>query len=386
MKESTRHSLPMRLLRGLLYLCATVLCAGLIFGVMGSTLLGGPSHAAGLAGTPDEALMDHYDMYMTNRISDALEGVMAVEKVYWLKDEDIVAPKPDPDRFGYTPDPGTLTGLADQAAKLLDGQELLFSTDTVIKPGSEVVWYLDDTILCISWKTFIGKAWYTFSEVKIAHPSQFRRFLADGTYGSERQYYSTDMAASVNAVTASNGDFYKYRAFGIVVYNGQVHRAGGTWDGRLDTCFIDDQGDLLFTRGGELKTMEEVERYVQEHNVRFSLAFGPVLIEDGKNVVPADYALGEVNGNFSRAAIAQIGPLHYLVAVTGYEFGSELMPTTSEFADVLVGMGVDRAYAMDGGQTAVVVTNNELINRPNYGFQRTVSDIIYFATAVPDGG
>jgi exopolysaccharide biosynthesis protein len=45
--------------------------------------------------------------------------------------------------------------------------------------------------------------------------------------------------------------------------------------------------------------------------------------------------------------------------------------------------GVDKAYALDGGQTAVIAMNGKLINRVVHGYQRRISDIIYFATAVP---
>ena len=58
----------------------------------------------------------------------------------------------------------------------------------------------------------------------------------------------------------------------------------------------------------------------------------------------------------------------------------------AEFGAQLQKFGAVQAYALDGGQTAVIVTNDELINRPSYGYQRLISDIIYFATAVPDGG
>jgi exopolysaccharide biosynthesis protein len=44
------------------------------------------------------------------------------------------------------------------------------------------------------------------------------------------------------------------------------------------------------------------------------------------------------------------------------------------------------AYCLDGGQTATIVLNDQLVNRPAFGTQRQISDIIYFATAVPDGG
>ena len=41
-------------------------------------------------------LMDRYDMRTINQISDALDGVLSIDKVYWLSDDDPVAPKPDP--------------------------------------------------------------------------------------------------------------------------------------------------------------------------------------------------------------------------------------------------------------------------------------------------
>ena len=43
------------------------------------------------------------------------------------------------------------------------------------------------------------------------------------------------------------------------------------------------------------------------------------------------------------------------------------------------------AYTLDGGQTGAIIMNDKLINRPDWGFQRHISDIFYFATAIPDG-
>ena len=42
------------------------------------------------------------------------------------------------------------------------------------------------------------------------------------------------------------------------------------------------------------------------------------------------------------------------------------------------------AYALDGGQTATIVTGNERMNDVDYGGERDISDIIYFATAIPE--
>ena len=48
----------------------------------------------------------------------------------------------------------------------------------------------------------VGYCVLTFAEVKIADGSQFRRFLADGRYGADTQYKTTEMAQTVNAVLA----------------------------------------------------------------------------------------------------------------------------------------------------------------------------------------
>ena len=79
-----------------------------------------------------------------------------------------------------------------------------------------------------------------------------------------------------------------------------------------------------------------------------------------------------------------MGPLHYVVVAANYEHPYYTVHTVSEFAQNLLDMGVPRAYALDGGQTATIVMNNQVINQVSYGFQREISDIIYFATAIPE--
>lgn len=309
-------------------------------------------------------------------------AVEPVKKVFWLKDEDLVAPEPDQSKFGQTDDPSSLQWLLDEAAELLEGQELYFSLDTQIISGTEVQYYLDDTILAITWKEMHDYSVYTFSEVKIAHASQFRRFLAGGEYGSEKQFITTEMAASVNAVVASSGDFYRFRDFGAVVYEGEVRRVRGDL---TDTCLIDENGDLHFFRKGEVMDVETAQAYVDEHNIRFSLVFGPVLIEDGVGCVPSRYLLGEIDENYARAGLCQMDKLHYLLVTANTEGAYQHVPTLHQFAATLETTGCDKAYALDGGQTAAIVMNDQLINRVVYGYQRKISDIIYFATAIPDG-
>ena len=362
------------LLSGLL----AVVCLVLTLGILAVVALG--SAGSAVSGTTGEKLelADQFDLYMTNVTSEALEGIRSVKKVYWLRDSDVVAPEPNPDGYGETDDPEDLKEILEVAEELLDGQKLIFTTDTKIPEGSKIKYYFDETILAITWQHNDGRTVYTCSEVKIAHPSQFRRFLSDGEYGSGKLYLASEMAASVNAVTASNGDYYAYRGYGNHVYNGEMK----SWNNQyLDTCYIDGNGDLLMLDYGKVVTKAENEAFVAEHDVRFSLAFGPVLLRDGKRVEKFFYAIGETDGLYSRAALCQQGKLHYLLVAANRK-GLNV----SQFSRHLQEMGVQNAYMLDGGQTAAIITGDELMNRVDYGGERKTSDIIYFATALPDGG
>lgn len=360
-------------------------CICLVALLLGNMLMAVGSGSASSAGTASNVtIMDRFDMFMTNQISSALEGVLNIEKVYWLSDNDEVAPKPNPDNFGIVDSPSELMWLLEEAAELIDGRELTFNENVPLWEHGKVHYYYDETILVIYWQQLMDGIVHNIAEVIIADASQFRRGLAGGEFGSDKQFVPSQIAQSVNAVVATSGDFYKFRQNGIIVHKGQLRRFEGKF---LDTCFIDDQGDLLFVKRGEVTTEAEAEKYIADHNVRFSLAFGPVIVEDGKNVTPATYTIGEITGNYTRASVCQKGKLHYMfVSTSSYmDHGLTQRQKLRLFADHLIELGADKAYALDGGQTTVIAINGQLVTSPDYEAERQISDIIYFATALPDG-
>lgn len=327
-----------------------------------------------------ESIMGQYDAYIQQCLDASLENLEPIRWIYELNDEDLIAPEPNPACFGTADDPSSLGWLLEAARETLGVETVVFSTDTRIMEGSEIRYYLDDSIFVVTWKQIVNRCVYSMSEVKVAHPSQFRRYVSDGVYGSESLYYPSAMAATVNAVTAANGDFYMQRSWGVSIYMGQVQNVST----KVDTCYIDGNGDMIFTRAGEIRTEEEAQAFADAHDVRFSLAFGPVLVENGVNVVPSSYPLGEINDRYARAALCQLGELHYLLVAANQQGEYKGLVTSSGFADELVKLGAQKAFSIDGGQSAAIVTGDRLINRPVYGVQRAMSDIIYFATAIPE--
>lgn len=379
LSDKPRHSRKYEITK----LVLLVVCVSLVGIILSNfAMIGGSGLVAASGGTANAAIMDQFDMFMTNEISNALDGVLNIEKVYWLSDSKLVAPEPNPDNYGTAGSVEELDWLLEEAADLIGDQQMLFGPDRPVWTKEPIHYYYDETILVITWKEMIGKSMYTISEVKVAHPSQFRRFLANGEFGSDKQYITTDMAKSVNAVVASSGDYYKHRHYGIVVHEGQIKRAEMA---KIDTCFIDDQGNLILSPRGQFSSQEQAQKYVDDNNIRFSLAFGPILVENGTVCAPKHYQLGEIDGHYSRMALCQRDDLHYLLVNATSEVNYQVRPDIWTFADVVATFGVDKAYALDGGQTTVIAMDGELISSVDFGYQRQISDIIYFATALPDG-
>ena len=159
----------------------------------------------------------------------------------------------------------------------------------------------------------------------------------------------------------------------------------------IKVCKEENKGMFILVKtsnpsSGEFQDQSTAQKFVDDNRIRFSLAFGPVLIDDGEIRVPDRYALGEIDGYYSRMALCQRDDLHYLLINATAERAAQRRPLVIEFAKALQGFGCSKAYALDGGQTTVIAMNGQLVTSPDYEAERQISDIIYFATAIPEGG
>jgi exopolysaccharide biosynthesis protein len=143
---------------------------------------------------------------------------------------------------------------------------------------------------------------------------------------------------------------------------------------------------MIFSKRGELTDANEAKQFIADNDVVFSAAFGPVMVEDGEIISNTQYPIGEIDKKYSRAAIGQKDDLHYILMTVNYEGPCQVTCTLAQATEYIFAKGVEKAYALDGGQTSSMVFNGELVNRVDWGNERTMSDIIYFASAVPEGG
>ena len=333
------------------------------------------------SGSSSLSLSDKLDVYVNNAASDALGELAYIKKIYTLQENDTVSPVPNPANFGTTNNPADIREVIKNAADLLDGQSIIFDENADFVPGEPIQYYLDDTILVITWKEYINQRCCTCAEVKVAHGSQLRRKLAEDSYSSSVQLYASDMAKQANAVVAINGDFYAFRDLGITVYQRTLYRNSPA---KVDSCFFTSTGDMLFTRAGELTGEGETQKFIEDNDIVFAIAFGPVLVDNGELQYCERYPIGEIDTEYSRSCIGMSDELHYFLMTINHTTDARPRATVNELARFVYSKGVQKAYNLDGGQTSEIIMNGEPINHIDFGFERTVSDIIYFATAIPN--
>lgn len=328
------------------------------------------------------SVMDRFDGYLDNVLEDARTGALSVPKRFWIKEGDPI-PKRDDSRYGTAESAAELSWLLEEAAPLLDGQETLFTVDTPIREGTVINYYYDESILAITWQQIIDRIIYTIAEVKICDPSQFRRYLVDDVWGSHRLMTTTALSKQAGAVIAGSGDHFRARKEGIVVYDREVKRFAGEYC--IDNCFVDTNGDLILTPRGTFFKVEEVTSFIEEHDIRFGFAFGPILVKDGKKANPAIYTLGEVLDTYPRAALCQKDKLHYLIVTVNGKGSDRNYPTIDMLATEIEKFNVQQAYSLDGGQTGAIAMQDKLMNPNEYKTgQRAIGDMFFFHTAVPN--
>ena len=304
--------------------------------------------------------------------------------VYTIPENALQGMEPDPEGYHVSTDAQELAAFLERedVKKLIGDRKLLWNPDIERYPDTPVRWYFDETILCIVWQEVEAQAVGTFSEILVQDGSQLRRKISADELWSFAFETPSAFAADTRAVLAFGGDFYYHgRACGICFYQRACYR----FDPKTcDTCYITADGDMLFSYRNQFAAQEEAERFVEENDVLFSLVFGPVLIDEYQDVTPEDYPWGEVRDTYARSALGLLEKHHYLTmnincAQPGTQYYN--LATLRQEADAMLRRGCRKAYALDGGQTATTVFGGELINPVQFGWEKDISDIIYFASA-----
>ena len=336
------------------------------------------------------------DVFTANSRSAAFASVAEPSKEHYIIPEGALsAPVPDVLSYGETYRARDVMEIIEDARDsglLGPSERTVFSLSSLFPQNSPILTYFDETILAVTWQEVIDGHLCTLCEIKLADASQIRRKLSQDLYAAPVKTVASDLAAQGNAVAAFNADNYLSHELGISVYQREVHRFiqwpysfSNRCFNAVDTLFVDASGNFRFSLAGTQWSREDIERFIADNNIRFSIVCGPVLVVSGHAREIGNYPLGSPRSSSARAAIAQCGALHYLYLSVAETEGNSGC-TAQELAAILENKRVEHAYALAGGQTAEVVFDGMVYSPMEDKIEAPVSDILYFATAIPYKG
>lgn len=208
---------------------------------------------------------------------------------------------------------------------------------------------------------------YFVADVYVRTIDAFHTAFARGTYGKNIYEFPSRTAADNAAVFAVTGDYYSARSKGIVVRNGQLYRDVPN----TDVCVLYKDGEMKTYLADQFVLADAMARGIWQ-----AWSFGPPLLgESGEALTEFD---SELTDRHPRSAIGYYAPGHYcFIVVDGRQAGYSVGMRLSELSSLFASLGCKQAYNFDGGATAVMLFQGNVINQPYKG-GRESGDILFF--------
>lgn len=212
------------------------------------------------------------------------------------------------------------------------------------------------------------------ADIVLSSSEYLQTAFAQNSYGRNVTEKTSEIAESVGAILAINGDYYGSQEEGYVLRNGVLYR---------DTA-ASGQSDLVIYEDGNFAIINEEDVTAEEllaDGAQQILSFGPALVEDGTVVVSEGDEVGKAKASNPRTAIGIVDDLHYVFVVSDGRTEENTGLSLLQLAGFMKELGAVTAYNLDGGGSSTMYFNGEVINNPTTSGQsikeRSVSDIVY---------
>lgn len=221
------------------------------------------------------------------------------------------------------------------------------------------------------------------ADIQVKNIENLRRGFANNTYGRNVKATTSDIAESVSAILAINGDYYGFRNNGYVVANGTSYRSTSNSDEDL-VIFSDGSFAIIDEDNTSLAdVMANPNKYASSsENVTVwqVFSFGPALVDSTGISVTADTEVAQSMNSNPRTAVGIISNGHYVFVVSDGRTSSNAGLSLYQLAQFMQGLGCTVAYNLDGGGSSTMYFNGKVVNNPTSGNtsgEREVSDILY---------
>ena len=213
------------------------------------------------------------------------------------------------------------------------------------------------------------------ADIEVKNSSYLKTAFANSTYGKNVTDKTSNIAKTVNAILAINGDYYGVQQKGYVLRNGVIYR----------NVAKQNQEDLVIYEDGTFEIINEEDISLEEllkkgaYNV---LSFGPALIKSGEVSVSTSSEVGKAMASNPRTAIGKISENHYVFVVSDGRTSESQGLSLYQLATFMKNkLNVEIAYNLDGGGSSTMYFYGKIVNNPttngNKISERSVSDIVY---------
>ena len=210
------------------------------------------------------------------------------------------------------------------------------------------------------------------ADVVVKQADVIRSALAYNIFGGSNYLQKTStMARERDAIFAINSDYASHYDTGIVIKNGLILRESISYrtaialysDGTVESIKESDTSALSLFNAGAWQVW----------------SFGPVLIKNGIAVASVNDGLQRSAVDNPRSGFGWVSDFHYMfVTVDGRSDISQGVDI-EEFADIMMLLDCTEAYNFDGGGSATMYFDGNVINVPSQGEEREVGDCVYIA-------
>lgn len=209
---------------------------------------------------------------------------------------------------------------------------------------------------------------YYVADIYVASLDNFRTYTANNRldlYGTQE---IAEMDAAANSLITISGDFFGYQSIGYIVRNGVTYIDNAAFN---DICVMFNDGSMETYKSGKYDVEELKARGVYQ-----VWSFGPVLLDAEGHALEYVSKSYTVDMRNPRSAIGYYEPGHYcFVVVDGRNDSVSKGMTLPMLSTLFEELGCKCAYNLDGGGSAMMLYNGELLNNPSNG-DRALSDIL----------
>ncbi|MBE6616445.1 MAG: phosphodiester glycosidase family protein [Ruminococcaceae bacterium] len=234
--------------------------------------------------------------------------------------------------------------------------------------------YIDDNISVVVTEYREHRTTVYVADIRLKSVEYLKSAFAEDTFGRNITEKVADIAKRKDAIIAVNGDFYGAQPRGYVLRNGELYRDLSRRDTETLIVFEDGSFDIIVERKVDIED-------VMAEGAIHSFAFGPALVVDGEIMVTRDQEVGISMESNPRTAIGIIDNLHYLLIVSDGRTKESRGLSLYELAEFMRDHGCKIAYNLDGGGSATMYFNGDVVNFPTTNGidyeERSVSDIVY---------